>query len=242
MDIKKLKPIAVGLLGVAVVFLVYLWTRRGSTTSVSTGAQPQQAGNIFIGGVPASQYTVNTPGPAMTPPDGLTTIPNTSQSGVPNGSTGAPIPAVNTPAPGASTPSFFYPIQQTLGAVAQAFTKKPPLPTKFEAADGTEGSGSSCGCGGSCTSCMDSCSNSRYVDGRGGCMALNRRTQIRDATTANPDLWSDYQSNIQAAFANPTQVVPGQLSTVNTLANQVNQMGNWFNGLWIPTDPLTLDS
>jgi len=45
------------------------------------------------------------------------------------------------------------------------------------------GTPSGCGCGGGCESCVSQCSssNSRYTDGRGGCMAASQTEQIKQA-------------------------------------------------------------
>jgi hypothetical protein len=73
----------------------------------------------------------------------------------------------------------------------------------------TSGAPSGCGCGGGCDSCVSQCSsaNSRYTDGRGGCMAATRNEQVAQA---NPRAMPAALANISSFITkvDPSFVAP----------------------------------
>jgi hypothetical protein len=56
-------------------------------------------------------------------------------------------------------------------------------------------------CCGGCGSCTDNCNanNANWPDGRGGCMASNRRRQIGALTDTNPDQWQNWLNTLQSS-------------------------------------------
>lgn len=160
--------IPIGIAGVVVTVWAALRNKSASPT-VILQQSPSLANSVSPIGAPPVNYSVS-PSSASSV---QAAVPGTSASGVPNYSAqtqlqgggvlqGAPLPA-------SSRPSFYGPIQQFLASMIPV-SDNTPAPAK-----------SSCGCGGSvCGGCNDPCAatNSRYPDGRGACLAFNRKTQI----------------------------------------------------------------
>lgn len=138
-------------------------------------------------------------------------VPGTSASGVPNYTAQTQLTGGGAPIPGplaGSLPKFYGPIQQFLASMIPNTDYATPAPK------------SECGCGGGCAgSCKDPCSatNSRFPDGRGACLAFNRKTQI---AAADPMIFMRASANIQSANINTFDVF--QQTVVDHMARADN--------------------
>lgn len=204
-------PLAV----IGAVVLVYVLLKRSNPASVILAQTGTQANPASVGGnALPTQSQINTQATTPVQPGTVQQIPATASSGVPEWA-GQPQQTfdvndsfrqnVTALAPDAGSRTAFYaPAQARTSNVvpqpaSQPRASKPSLPIGPPPAPAI--SGSSCGCGGGCQSCTTKCStfNSRYSDGRGGCMAMDRRRQIRAATRINPKIWENMQYQLESS-------------------------------------------
>jgi len=203
----KQNHILIGL-GVATV-IVAIWAalrNTGVSPTVVVQSSPSLQPIYGVQGVTplGAPAIVSTPAAAasvasnLAPTPTQAQVPAASASGVPNYTAqtqltagGAPIPAPN---PTSSVPKFYGPIQQFLAQMVPITDYSSPAPK------------SSCGCGGGCAgSCKDPCAstNSRFPDGRGACLAFNRKTQI---AAMSPTVFMRASENIKSANIDPFDV------------------------------------
>lgn len=114
--------------------------------------------------------------------------PGTAASGVPNYDSkpftfniGSPV-ATPSPLPPAPLPANTTRLKYNMPFLGAS-------PVSFPKTD------DGCGCGGGCSSCIDTCSNNNayYTDGRGGCMSTSVQQLVRNATkgVGGPSGFSD---------------------------------------------------
>ena len=97
-----------------------------------------------------------------------------------------------TAKPAQSVPSFYGPIQDFIRSFVPVSDINAIAPPKKDA----------CGCGGGCNSqCSSPCStsNSRFPDGRGGCLAATRASQIKSMLKMGPTHFFAAAENMQSA-------------------------------------------
>lgn len=157
----KKKQLLIPLSVAAVVAVVYYFFRSKSyTNTAQLQANPQSSG-VDPNSPQAQNFLIGAP--IMAPTPGFTLSPQTFAPANYAGSNfffGPPAPPDK---PGVNYLTFNF---------ASIFGKIPaPPPTEIPGG---------CGCGGACDSCVSPCqsNNSRYTDGRGGCMATSRQQQI----------------------------------------------------------------
>lgn len=242
MDEKKkliLKNVVIVAVGLLIIYLVWLWTKNRNVLAVSTQSPSQSAGTSTAAPsqvtVPPVQDFTIPPINVFNVPDSVFNKPSTSGSGVPNYApqsqytdgfaTVAPNPKAET-----SVPSFYYPIQQTLKNVVSALTGGKPI--EGDIASGTP-TKSDCGCNTVCTSDC-TISNSRFTDGRGGCLAFNRSQQIKDSGNN----WGQYGKNVAAAMSDPNAQLSLQFSPQSWSAADVFRLDyyGWPDNIYTGPD------
>lgn len=250
MDKKELaKSIMFVSVGALVIYLVYLWINRGGQNTVATLSPQQSAGNTTQPAplpVPAGGNFTVPPISIFNLPAQQQNVPNPSGSGVPTSSPQAQLfaNAPNTdgsgsdktpaPSPGGSiAPGFFLPMRNGLSNLGKRLAQS-ILPTPLSPPGGTpiamNPSGAGCGCGGdSCKACTSDCSstNSRFPDGRGDCMAMNRKQQTK-TDPCNSNMWQNYQDNVTSRLG-ITNRVSMQFDT--NKPNMYNTLVNMFGGI-----------
>jgi hypothetical protein len=209
--------IVLGVVGVVVAIWAAL-RKQGSQPSVIVESNPSLQpwytpagqGTSPLGAPPVQPLTADN---IPTPVSVQDVRPGTSASGVPtytaqNQDTGGGAP-INAPTPALNRPTFYGGVQTVAGPIMNFINSMiPNQETPMKKSD--------CGCGGSCGSSKNSCSdcianceanNSNYPDGRGGCMAFSRKRQI------------------EQAMSTPTGQVGFARASDNVLSSGVNMFG-----------------
>lgn len=189
--------IPIGIAGVVVTIWAAL-RKSGSNPAVIVQASPSLNNGLSNPGyTPFGAPEINTSVSPSGAPDVITQAPSASSSGVPNYVT----PDVSggslqlAPKPAQSVPSFYGPIQDFIRSFVPVADINAITPPKKE---------SSCGCGGGggCNSqCASPCStsNSRFPDGRGGCLAATRAGQIKSMMKMGPTHFFAASENLASA-------------------------------------------
>jgi hypothetical protein len=190
------RVLIVAFVGAGVIALYYL-LKSGSNTAVMQPTPNPTASGVNVNTPAAQQYNVAPYQPAPTP--GYTFSPVTFspyQGGSPTNLFGAPSNGVP---PGSGNQYFFGSAPMILPP--DLTFNQPKLTTLPNAVPDT----SSCGCGGagSCQTCQSECSTamSHFPDGRGGCMAASRRSQLQDAGGPDAPVFRNYANNLATSGA-----------------------------------------
>jgi hypothetical protein len=179
------------IIGLGGVFVAVWAALRNKSTPIivqsSPSLQPLSLGPgqgvTPLGAPPVQQLTPdNIPSPVSV----QNVQPSTAASGVPQYTSQTQLTAGETPiaapTPALSRPSFYA------GPILDFIRSMSPNTESFSMKK-------DCGCGGACktnshncSDCSSKCdiSSSRFPDGRGGCMAFNRKKQIAQAVRDNP--------------------------------------------------------
>lgn len=113
-----------------------------------------------------------------------------------------PLISQNIPSPAASGVPQYSPQVQSYDLTPPTLPSTPIISLPGNNYGGASGGSGGCGC----QSCISDCqtAQSRFVDGHGGCMSSSQSSQINQATASNPQIWSNYQTQLTSALlANP---------------------------------------
>lgn len=228
---ETVKYFGIVAIGGIIIYAVWKYIQNRNALIVANQTPQQSAGSTDTASAPlpvppVQQFTV--PAINLFEASPTTNTPNPSASGVPNyvDQTDGYKTGPTSPPP-SQIPTFYYPVQQALNSVASALGALPGT-TATTPKDST-----GCGCGGSSEVCATSCdiTNSRFTDGRGGCLAFDRNAQINDANIN----WQKYGDNLAHAVTDPNFIVASQYSPTQEWSNTsayIEQRGFWHGGYW----------
>jgi hypothetical protein len=222
-DKMEAKTFVMPLAVIGTIALVYALLKRSTPATVILAQTGGGANPASVGGAPlTTQSQIIQQGATPVQPGTVQQIPSAAPSGVPtwagqvqsaNDVNDTFRRSVTTLAPSAAgQPDFYAPVQQTQSNIVPQPASQPKAAqvgyVRSSGMDNTQPNGKTCSCGGGgdcdtkpCVSCTPKCStfNSRYSDGRGGCLAMDRRRQIQAATRINPQIWKNLQYQLQTS-------------------------------------------